>query len=331
MFNVSSYTTSLIEKYTKNKKHMKLTVGVLSKGEKFVHVYGVNGERLEEVIYHYEIGSITKTFTAALLAKYVSDGIVSLDDSIDRYIELPSTGNYPSLRSLATHTSGYSALLPFTIGSYVGTIFKVLNGTLAGNPLAGRIDETRLIEIIQTTKRKQKEYTYSYSNFGISVLGYILGNISGKGYWEMMNDFIANDLHLLHTRLGILPNNIHGFNRKDEDCGNWEWDHNEPFAAAGGLSSTVEDLLAYAELNMSRDNEYFGLCRIKHAKGNRNFDMGLGWELQKGTNLIYKDGGAGALTSFIGFDQTKHVAAVVMANYTTPAIAKIGQSLLQDI
>lgn len=52
---------------------MKLTVGVLSKGEKFVRVYGANGERLEEVIYHYEIGSITKTFTAALLAKYVSD------------------------------------------------------------------------------------------------------------------------------------------------------------------------------------------------------------------------------------------------------------------
>ena len=331
MFNVSSDTTALIEKYTKNKKHMKLTVGLLSKGEKFVHVYGANGKRLEDVIYHYEIGSITKTFTTALLAKYVSDGIVSLDDSIDRYIELPLTGNYPSLRSLATHTSGYSALLPFTIGSYVETIFKVLNGTLAGNPLAGRIDETRLVEIIKTTKLKQKEYAYSYSNFGMSVLGYILGNISGKGYWQTMNDFIANELKLSNTRLGLLANNIHGYNRKDEDVGNWEWDRIEPFAAAGGLSSTVDDLLTYAELNMSQDNGYFELCHNNYAKGKRKFDMGLGWELHKGSNLIYKDGGAGALTSYVAFDKTKHIAAVVLANYTTPAIAKIGQSLLQDI
>ena len=55
----------------------------------------------------YEIGSITKTFTSSLLSKAISEGKVSLDDSIDTYLDLQKKDYYPTIQRLVTHTSGY--------------------------------------------------------------------------------------------------------------------------------------------------------------------------------------------------------------------------------
>ena len=59
----------------------------------------------------FEIGSITKTMTAALLASLVGDGVLALDDEIGRWLDAGPNGNI-TLEQLATHTSGLPRLAP---------------------------------------------------------------------------------------------------------------------------------------------------------------------------------------------------------------------------
>jgi len=112
MFEISSEIQSLIKKTCKGKKHIKLTIGYVLDGEKTVKVFNENGE-IKNESYIYEIASITKTFTASLLAKYIHENKMSLDDSIQKYfVGLDADKYYPTLKRLATHTAGYSIQLP---------------------------------------------------------------------------------------------------------------------------------------------------------------------------------------------------------------------------
>jgi len=105
-----------VKEFIKNKEHLKLTIAFISNDETTIKTYNSLGEINSPQTYIYEIGSITKTFTTSLLAKYVAEGKMSLDDSIAKYIEgLPAEQYYPNLRRLATHTAGYSPFLPLNI------------------------------------------------------------------------------------------------------------------------------------------------------------------------------------------------------------------------
>jgi CubicO group peptidase (beta-lactamase class C family) len=59
----------------------------------------------------FEIGSITKTMTAALLASLAGDGVLALEDEIGRWLDAGPNGNI-TLEQLATHTSGLPRLAP---------------------------------------------------------------------------------------------------------------------------------------------------------------------------------------------------------------------------
>ena len=107
MHKLSSELLLLIEKECRGRKHIKLTIGTLVDGKKNIQVFGDTGEIPNED-YTYEIGSITKTFTTSLLGKYLHESKMSLEDSISKYVEgLDENNYYPTLKRLATHTSGY--------------------------------------------------------------------------------------------------------------------------------------------------------------------------------------------------------------------------------
>ena len=119
MFEISDKTLKLIKKTCRGKKHLKLTVGYLTGNDSVIKIYNENGEIDSDKKYYYEIGSITKTFTASLMSQYVLENKMSLDDSIEKYIEkLGVNQYYPTLLRLATHSSGYSERLPFNKREY---------------------------------------------------------------------------------------------------------------------------------------------------------------------------------------------------------------------
>ena len=108
-----------------------------------------------------------------------------------------------------------------------------------------------------------------------------------EGYWDTMNEFVQNELGLSDTYLGTSNNNLHGYDRKNNDCGNWEWNKDNLISPAGAISSTADDLLKYAKININEDKPYLSLCHKKHGNGKKKYDMGLGWWLLKKNNTCY--------------------------------------------
>jgi len=320
MPQLDAKSLELINKTCKDKKHIKLTVGLLSGNERTIKTFGENGE-IDNKNFTYEIGSITKTFTASLLAKHVHKGSMSLDDSIAKYVDgLDPSRYYPTLRRLATHTAGYSSTLPFTRREYFALIIGLIRASESPGTLPFKLDFEKMRDLLETNKLKDKDYNWRYSNFGMALLGYAIGVASGAGYHASMGDFLTTELGLSHTFTSANPGRlITGYTRKNVDCGNWIWG-DDLTAPAGDISSTADDLLTYAAINMHELRPYLAMCHQKNADVNsmlfKSSNMGLGWLIRKdNSNIIWHNGGTGAFSSYLGIDKNRKCAVVVLANY----------------
>jgi len=324
----------LIRKVCKGKTHIKLTVGALdANSNQTIRVFGQSGE-LKNENYIYEIGSITKTFTASLLAKQIHEQKMSLDDPISKYVDgLDGDRYYPTLKRLATHTSGYARFLPLSMWEGIKLLPSMLLSGKKQGIFPFHMDLDKMKRLVRENKLQDKDYLWHYSNFAVALLGYAVSVASGRDYKSMMNDFLSNELSLSHSYTGTSASkNLHGFNRKNKDIGNWVWGK-DLTAPAGDISSTAKDLLEYARINMYDEKPYLALCHQKHASA-KGHDMGLGWIMSKSNNhILWHNGGTGAFRSFLAFDKEKKLATVALVNYPSSHIdiEKIGSTMLENL
>ena len=336
----------IINKQCKGKKHIKLTVGYISSGQSAIKVYDENGVEAisspENNEYIYEVGSITKTFTASLLARYIHEEKMSLDDYVNAYISgLEESRCFPTIKRLITHTSGYKRSLPY---SQMGLkhLIKFLTNKDANDAFSKFLcmDEAAMKSIMNKVKLSDKDYKWQYSNFAISLVGYAIGNVSGKGYQSTMNEYIKNDLGLQNTFAGTDSNkNILGYSKRAPSGGNISWGDNL-IRPAGDISSTAKDLLRYAEINYNDELPYLSMCHQKYADVSFPFnkmfdiDMALGWWINRKNNSVILHGGDTATFSAILIvDKEQKSAVVVLSNYpgSSARLAKIAKPLLLHI
>lgn len=335
MYELNANTINLINKACKGKKHIRLTVGYLLNDVATIRVFSEGGEITSPQMYSYEIGSITKTFTTSLLSKYIFEKKMSLHDPIQKYIKgLDPDCYYPSLLRLSTHSSGYSGLWPLSVPEY----FNYMVGLIFGGEMRRTnlyfMDFNKMKMFIQKGKLKDMDYSWKYSNFGMALVGYAISAVSGKPYWDTMNDFLFNELKLADTRLGTFQSTVHGYDGKNNDCGNWHWDDKNLIAPSSALTSTAEDLLQYTKLIINEERSYLSLCHQKHGEGISKHDMGLAWWLLKqDNNIIWHCGGTGCFSSFLGINTDKKTASVVLSNYQFGVYPddKIGFSVLNSL
>ena len=312
---------------TKKCKNAKITIGVLQDGTAQYTLYGENGTELPKHAYIYEIGSITKTFTTSLLLKAAGEGRLSLDDGIDKYLNLPPQDYYPTLRRLITHTAGYKSY--HLDARMISQFFR------GKNSFTG-ITTEELIKRAGNTKLVDKDYGFRYSNFGISLVGAALSTIYGNGFISLMNAFVSDDLGLENTNII----------QSASDAGrHWNWAADDAYTPAGALTSTIGDMLKYAEMHMDGTPEYLALTHEKlsglnknsavNAKLNIRMDsIGAAWIKDEEHNIIWHNGGTRDQNSYLGFDPEKKLAVVVLSNlaysFRIPATV-IGAKLLTDL
>ena len=338
MIQLSPKAQALIDKACKGKKQVKLTIGTFANGKKSIKVFDANGEIPNEN-YVYEIGSITKTFTGSLLAKQIYEGKMSLDDSIDKYIDgLPKNTYYPTLKRLATHTAGYPGYLPFKSKWEHMTLAFGFNDDFNKSRRPFNVDLAKMKQWITENKLEDKDYPWQYSNFGIGILGYAIGVATGKGYKATMDEFLSDELGMKNSYTGINPEkNLQGVSLKNV-IGNWDWGK-DLTAPAGDICATAEDMLEYAKMNMYEEMPYLALAHQKHAEikrfGKVKQAMGLGWVLlpDKNFQVIGHTGGTSAFISNLLIDKEKKVASVAFINYfeSPVAIYKLGNAILEGL
>jgi CubicO group peptidase (beta-lactamase class C family) len=230
-------------------KNAGLGLGVVWGGERRVGAFGVldtGGQSPDEKTI-FEIGSVTKVFTALLLADMVLRGEVSLDDPVRKY--LPATVHMPTwqgeeitLLHLATHTSSLPRLpenLEKTIedpanpyANYqVSDMYEFLSGHKLRRPLGSREE---------------------YSNLGMGLLGHVLGLVAGKSYEELVTERILRPLGMNDTSITLSDDQqsrlAPGHARDGKLTLNWD---TPALPGCGAFRSTASDMLAFIEANMS--------------------------------------------------------------------------------
>jgi len=312
---ISKMTFDEMLVFAANNKNTKITVGVVQNGEMSYKVYGKDKEELPQIEHIYEIASITKTFTAALLFKAIDEGKASLDDSIDKYMDLPNKEYYPTLKRLVTHTAGYAT-------EYTGN------------------SKEQLLNLIGKTDLQNKDYNFNYSNYGFEVIGLVIEGIYGEDYTKLINDYIKNELGLANTIVNDGTGDLGGYSVEREDSGK---------KPSGALTSTITDMMNYAKIQLEGVPTYLADMHnpiVDVAAGMRQSQklntridsMGASWLIDTENGITWHDGAMGNYNSYIGFDKERQIAVVVLIN-TMPDIlipsslhaSIIGAKLLTDL
>jgi CubicO group peptidase (beta-lactamase class C family) len=188
----------------------------------------------------FEIGSITKQFTAAGILLLAQRGKLSVEDKISRYLEhTPPAWRDITIRHLLTHTSG--------LKSYTG---------LDGFELRRHLSQAQFIAAIAALPPEfPPGASWKYCNTGFNLLGYIIENVSGVSYWDFMyqNVFQPLGMNATTNRLPalIIPNRASGYEQTNHVLINRDYDLTDVFSA-GALVSTVGDL---AKWNAALDSD----------------------------------------------------------------------------
>ena len=316
--------------YAKNRKHIELTIGILKDGKKEIVHYDPERKETDGTDLVYAVGSICKPFTMSLAAKLVSLGRLDLDAPLSDYIEGLPDRYYPSLRRLATHSSGFGTE-PYTLLTTIPFFVKMNRegGLFHTNPFRGYPTEEQFLEILRNTKLEDRIYPFVYSNIGMSILGYIAGRVSGEGFWDALNSYVREDLGLENTFLGNIE--FPGYDRKDQPCRCWQWEKEDIIAPAGALNSNMSDLLDFARMNFDGSVPYLYMNHQFNGTLDKENDMGLAWRLSKKAPVSWHTGSAGSFSCWLGFDRVKKTACAVGINYGLVNAEQIGFDVLESL
>ena len=262
----------------------------------------------------FEIGSITKVFTATLLADMAARGEVTLNDPISRH--LPQTVTVPSrggreitLLDLSTHHSG----LPRMPDN-----FDPRDRT---NPYADYTADRLYAFLGSHQLRRDPGAEFEYSNVGVGLLGHVLGRVGGASVQDLTARRILAPLGMKHTGFAIEGElarwNTAGHDSTGKVAPYWAV---TTLAGAGGLRSNAEDMLAFLAANMGpATTDLQRAMRATHQVQktmNPRSAIGLNWSIgREGERTILSHGGGTAgYRTMIGFDPEKRVGFVMLTN-----------------
>lgn len=250
----------------------------------------------------FELGSITKTLAATLLATRVVDGALSLDRTVGSILG-SDAGRAAgiTLGQLATHTSGLPRLAPnsITVPFWPRDPYRFYGR----RRLWAGLDRVRL----------KPPGTFAYSNLGYQLLGEVLARSMSTTFDAALTEAVLRPAGMATARCQPCPSRglVHGH-------GPWltagrRWHDRLP--GAGGVDATIHDLAAWAGANLEPDSTTLGnAVRLTHRIHHRGDDstMGLGWVRVDG--ISWHNGATGGFHTVVALDA--HTAIGALAGHT---------------
>jgi len=262
----------------------------------------------------FEIGSITKQFTAASIMLLAEEGKLSVSDPITRHLtDYPSYGDSITIENLLTHTSG--------IVSYTG-IPGYMETEIRKDLTVG--------ELIDVFKDLPVEFApgdrYSYSNSGYIVLGAIVEAASGMPYEDFVRERIFKPLGMEHSYYGcgrcLIPHRASGYDAGEDGYANQRYlSFTQPYAA-GSLMMTVEDLYRWSralfggKVVSAASLERMTTPFVLNAGDTSNYGYGLGIADIRGHRAIRHSGGIFGFVTDAAYLPEEDVFVAVFSNNT---------------
>ncbi|MBF03102.1 MAG: serine hydrolase [Flavobacterium sp.] len=235
----------------------------------------------------FEIGSMTKQFTAVAIAMLQEQGKLDFEDEIVKYIpDYPTQGNKITIHHLLTHTSGIKDF----------TKIKSIN-EIAKKDLSPQ-------ELIAFFKEEPMDFKpgemYKYNNSGYVILGSIIEIVSGQSYAEFIEETIFKPLKMISSSYAshkkVIKKRASGYHLKEEFVNNTFISFSLPYAS-GSLLSTVDDLLKWQialEANTLVQQKTKEMIFKNYTLNNgEEIGYGYGWHITKrDESLSYEHGGS---------------------------------------
>ena len=293
-----------------------IVIGVVQHGTRQIFAFGA-----AKPDSAFEIGSITKTFTATLLAQRVAQGAVRLDEPVRNL--LPADALTPSshepeitLLSLSDHHSGLPAL-PAN-----------LKPSDPDNPFVD-YTATKLYAFMSTQGfRLPKDAPFSYSNLGEGLLGEALANQAGQSFQELLHQQVLVPLRMFHTTYTptsyMLKHVLQGHSEDHKPVKGWDLD---ALAGAGGLRSDAGDMLIYLSAQLHPEHlqnrsdafvkslpDAIRMTHVVHAEAFQGMHIALNWFRIDKDGSFWHGGGTGGYSAFALFNPERDFGIVVLCN-----------------
>lgn len=283
----------------------------------------------------YEIGSFSKVFLASTLAVLEAEGVVALDDTIARYlpkhVRLPPEVAEIALVDLATHSSGFDRLC-----KVFAEIVEEETPYGSGAVYIRYRKEHLYEELAAGELTFPRGKGWAYSIVGMGLLGHVLELATGDSWETILKRTICEPLGLADTTYTLTRDQqarvVRGYESDGTPTPNW---YHDVLMPQGGLRSTAQDLLAFAEANVRavRDGDDSVLSRAlrrtrevhlewpegyerPRSYGDEEFTQGLGWwAFERPTGRIWFHPGATVVyQSSVAIDENAEVALIALTS-----------------
>ncbi len=267
----------------------------------------------------FEIASVTKVFTASLLAREIENRQISLKDPLNKHLEYKvgknvDYGQRIRILHLATHTSGLKA------GRFV--------------------KEQKFSKYLENLELQDAPgSTWAYSNHAVALLGQIIIQTENSPWENLLNDRILEPLGMEQTfpRSSLAPKEQRmkclKKDGKEREC---KFDEKDSFYwTTGAMVSNVDDMLIWLKANIHAEdlNEELSFIKsaslplgdsieISHSEMEKRYQGLIWWHFidKEGNRIICHGGTNPDHTIFIAFDRKKEAGVVVYTNVDWPRI-----------
>ncbi|MEZ4912038.1 MAG: serine hydrolase [Saprospiraceae bacterium] len=297
------------------KKVPGFIIGIIDNDSTYFLSYGSKDPiTKEKITTHdaFELGSISKTFTAAIITILSHRGQLDPKQKVNTY--LPKEYENPRLSDitiidLLDHTSGFPKM-PKDLGKKA----KEFN-----NPYQ-YYTKHDVLKYYKSFIPKERKFEYSHTNY--AILEIIIEMVTKKSFDEVLVDEINTVLNLNTTTCDGMyesaPNLAKGFDKSGKVCTPWSF---SSFIGSEGIRSNLEDLLVFvkAQLGMSEtylDSIFYETNAAKVATFNDRLSISNGWHTvsMKNGDLVIHTGRTGGHNCYIGMVKETKTAVIVLSN-----------------
>lgn len=267
----------------------------------------------------YQIGSITKQFTAAMILKLQEQKKLSVDDKLSKYFPGYPKGDSITIRHLLTHTSG--------IYSYTE------DGAFMTNEITKPISRKQMMSMFENKPLKFSPGTqWDYSNSAYVLLGYIIEDVTKTPYYEAARKMIFQPLKMTHTGFDFTH-----LNSKEKAIGYMRINDQVQIPApivdssvsfsAGAIYSTTGDLYKwYQSLKdytvITRSSEEMAVTPVRNRYG-----FGLSIDSVSDKRRLGHGGGIHGFTTNISMVPADDICIVLLNNASNSFLNTITESI----
>lgn len=317
------------EIFMKSKAAVGTSVGILLNGNIYTYNYGSVSKDVNQLpTSHtiYGIASLSKTFTGLLLAIAVQEKKVKLDDDIRKYLD----GEYKNLE--------YD-LHPIELKHLISHVSRLPNWLSDRAEKTGYTRSDFYKDLHQVRVDTVPGVKFQYSNAAVQLLGYILEKVYQQSFEELLREKITRPLKMPETRIVL---NMHDKKRAAKgytNTGLFDGNEYNYLQAAGGIKSSVADLLKYMAYQMDESDPAVALSHKEiwgfDIGGGNHYSCALNWQvvtLPSGNRRVIQNGSLVNCSSFIAFSPTLKAGIVVLSNSDNgDAVSQLSDSILKAL